>query len=179
MTVTLEPADGGARFTVATYHMPCAFFNPPVMSLHAAWCAEHAFAVAGTTPLILCGDFNLKPRDPGYELLTTGSLSNEADWPAYPEVPGATWRAGQNSSPLVSAYAYLQGSEPQYTNWAHEPGKDEFIDCLDYVFATADLKPTTVIDLPMRDMSDGPYPSASEPSDHLLIGATFTLPSSL
>jgi endonuclease/exonuclease/phosphatase family metal-dependent hydrolase len=176
--VTLEPVDGGCPFTVATYHMPCAFYDPPLMSLHAAWCAEHALAVAGNAPLVLCGDFNLKPPDPGYELLTTGVLSKEADWPAYPEVPDAPWRIGQNK-PLVSAYAQIQGKEPQYTNWAHEPGKDEFIDCLDYLLSSPELTPVSVIELPKRADADGPYPSVTEPSDHLLIGATYTLPSSL
>ena len=175
VTITLADKTQGKEFTVATYHMPCAFYDPPLMSIHAAWCQEHAISIAGGRPLVLCGDFNLKPPDPGYELLTTGALSNEKDWPTYPEAGDATWRIGQKNKPLVSAYAHINGREPQYTNWAQEPDKEEFIDCLDYLFSSKGLTPVSVVELPMRDVADGPYPSNTEPSDHLLIGATYSI----
>lgn len=60
-------------FCVSTYHMPCAFRDPHVMTFHTALSAHHAFRFAGdNVPLILAGDFNFDPSSESYALLTSG-----------------------------------------------------------------------------------------------------------
>lgn len=74
----------GPKFTLAGYHMPCAFRTPRVMQLHLEtvhdvcrkFCPE-AFDLrievgksnAKISPLILCMDMNLTPKDPLYKFL--------------------------------------------------------------------------------------------------------------
>merc|ERR1711908_246307 len=48
-------------FAVATYHMPCAFWNPKVMVIHSALASQFAQRFAGDHPLVLAGDWNFKP----------------------------------------------------------------------------------------------------------------------
>jgi hypothetical protein len=141
VTVTLADIPSGCEFTVACYHMPCMFYAPKVMTLHAAWAAERAFQVAEGRPLVLTGDFNLKPGDPAYQLLTSGVVEDVTGLPSYPEHPGSDskWTAGSKIKPLMSAYVKVNGREPVFTNWAHEPGKEPFVDCLDYLFSTEDM----------------------------------------
>jgi endonuclease/exonuclease/phosphatase family metal-dependent hydrolase len=66
-----------ASFGVATYHMPCAFDKPLVMLAHGGLAARHAAALADGAPFVLAGDFNMKPWDPAYRLVTEGRLSPE------------------------------------------------------------------------------------------------------
>lgn len=117
------------------------FYVPKVMTLHAAWAAEHAFDVAAGRPLVLAGDFNLKPRDPGYQLLTSGAIEDESGVPSYPEHTGSdsAWTVGSRIRPLISAYARVKGCEPEFTNWAHQPEQEAFVECLDYIFSTDDM----------------------------------------
>lgn len=53
----------GLTFCVTNYHMPCAFFSPPTMVIHAALVAQLTQRLAGADPHVLCGDFNLKPGE--------------------------------------------------------------------------------------------------------------------
>ena len=80
--------------------------------------------------------------------------------------------------PLVSAYATHTGSEPDFTNFAYTKPmgaeRPAFVETLDYVFLSPghwkvtgvkDLKPKAGLDLAR------PYPTADEPSDHVLLAA--------
>lgn len=40
--VRLEDRATGGRLCVATYHMPCVFWSPPVMMIHTALAVQHA-----------------------------------------------------------------------------------------------------------------------------------------
>ena len=51
-----------------------------------------------------------------------------------------------------------------------------FIDTLDYIFLSREWEVNDVLPLPMREVVAGPLPNEQEPSDHLLISATLTLP---
>lgn len=108
---------------------------------------------AGSTPLLLCGDFNSVPclagatdfdKEPGpagwpmatgvYALLTSGGLAQ-----AHPHHPASRRAAAGlplDSVPALalplrfeSAYARVLGREPAWTNW-----HASFVDTLDYVF---------------------------------------------
>ncbi len=62
------------EFCVSTYHMPCAFRFPHVMTCHTALSVHAAAAFAGHgTPFVLAGDFNFAPQSQQYELVTTGA----------------------------------------------------------------------------------------------------------
>ena len=67
-------------FGVSTYHMPCMFRNPKVMTLHYALAATYTQRECekdGTKNAVLMGDFNVKPIDGSYELLTTNKLDKD------------------------------------------------------------------------------------------------------
>ena len=53
----------GRRFCVATYHMPCAFWDSAVMHIHCALAAQFVQKTAAADAYVFAGDFNIKPRD--------------------------------------------------------------------------------------------------------------------
>lgn len=169
-----DRSDPDAKFSVSTYHMPCAFYDPPMMTIHSALSAQHAHAVADGLPYVYMGDFNLKPGDGGYRLLTNGELPDDDDAQPTPR-PGDPWRPTL-SVPLTSAYAAVLGKEPLATNHTisfadHKP----FTDCLDYIFCSPGIKPVDVMQL--ADPSTvPPSPNAQEPSDHWMVAAALELP---
>eukprot|EP00041_Stephanoeca_diplocostata_P011565 m.191378 g.191378 ORF g.191378 m.191378 type:complete len:356 (+) comp18590_c0_seq1:182-1249(+) len=173
VSVKLQPVGGGAAVAVSTYHMPCAYYAPNVMLIHTALAAQHALKFAGVTPMILAGDWNTKPNDPAYTLLTTAALPRPDMAPTY--LDNDKWRLEDGLTPLVSAYAAVQGKEPDFTNYAQIREDPCFIECLDYIFSTPNITPVAVQSLPHRDSIVGPLPTRDEPSDHILISATYDL----
>jgi len=81
------------------------------------------------------------------------------------------------ASSVVSDLSSLQctGSEPDFTNYAQIREDPVFIECLDYIFHSPSLKCVGVRTLPHRDNVQGPLPNAEEPSDHIMLGASFHL----
>ena len=67
-------SNNSSNFVVGTYHMPCMFDYPAVMMTHCALSAQHIQRYAKSDPFIFTGDFNTKPTDSMYELLTKGSV---------------------------------------------------------------------------------------------------------
>ena len=156
-------------FFVSTYHMPCAFYNPPVMVIHSALAAQIVQKTAGSAPYILAGDFNIKPGDAAYKLLTEGEL-DESD-PSYPTPkPYDSWRPKLKEG-MRSSYKEKNGKEPLFTNYAQTRGSEEFIDTLDYIFLSSHIDVSSVMSLPSKSELGGPLPNAEEPSDHLMIAA--------
>ena len=168
----------GAEFCVGTYHMPCQFRNPPVMVIHAALVAQWMQKKAAARPLVFCGDFNVKPGDSGYRLLTEGTLSK--DDVHYPQAP-PHWINTPNLDleyPFESVYKRGTGSEPDFTNWAHcKRDAKEFVATLDYIFVSPAVNITSVKLLAPRTEAfhPGPYPTKEEPSDHLLLACDVTI----
>jgi mRNA deadenylase 3'-5' endonuclease subunit Ccr4 len=180
----------GETFCVATYHMPCVFWDHRVMAFHASLSANEVIRLSDTDPCIYCGDYNFKPGDASYELLTTGTLAS--DDPVY-EVPDPKFdpdfELAEYDLTLLdsfrSAYKEFNGEEPELTNYALTgnireglPPPEPFCDTLDYLFISEGIEVADVLQLPTKDESDGPYPNNSEPSDHLMLKAVVTLPSS-
>lgn len=192
----------GDTFSVSNYHMPCAFWAPAVMNIHAEMAAKRVQDLAADSregtgdtassegtkmiPYIFAGDFNILPDSPQYKLLTTGTL-DKAD-PTYPPPKhGVEWKI--QSVPMDSAYALISsdGSEPEFTNYAHiKDDPDPFIGTLDYIFLSKkeqtfsgdEWKVHGVEKLPGKEDSGGPFPNEKEPSDHFLIAADLELVSS-
>jgi len=161
------------KFCVATYHMPCAFYAPQVMTIHTAMAVQWVQKLAKEDAYILSGDFNIKPGDPQYQLITTGSIDPASI--AYPEAKwGDTWQPSL-SEPLRSAYAEAFGQEPDFTNYAKVGNKNPFIHTLDYIWLSGAWKVKSAMELPDRSEVKGPFPNEVEPSDHVAIAADLVL----
>ncbi|GBG33160.1 Glucose-repressible alcohol dehydrogenase transcriptional effector [Hondaea fermentalgiana] len=181
--VRLRDRATNQKLCVATYHMPCAFRTPPVISAHCSLLAKRINKLAQTDPFVIAGDFNLKPDSPMYELLTQGKFMSDAsraegDMPA-PAYPGDAWTMDSGMPKLKSAYADVQGKEPEFTNLACTRSQPEssFVETLDYLFYSGTgLRAESVDPLPSRsDVADIiSFPTANEPSDHIKIAAEFT-----
>ena len=179
-TSTSIRSNGAAHtFCVGTYHMPCAFYMPPMMMLHCALSANHLRQFSRGDPFVYAGDFNIKPGSPMYRLFTDGAISaTESAAPA--PVPGVEEEEGHDwytaiQPPLRSAYFVQDGAEPDYTNYAQVRDDAPFIDCLDYIFLSPEWAVTDVLPLAHRDNTQGPLPSRGEPSDHVMIASTLNL----
>jgi len=176
LTATLEEKSSGQRFCVGNYHMPCAFYAPMIMTIHSEMAARHVQDISkshGSIPYLLAGDFNIKPQDSMYKLLTSGLLDKED--PCYP-----TPKNGMEWEPTIDAMrsAYAEaGGEPDFTNYARVEEKDPFIDTLDYIFMSKQWKVCSTKLLPSRQEAGGPFPNldSGEPSDHVLIAATLEI----
>eukprot|EP00928_Gymnodinium_smaydae_P041140 TRINITY_DN27852_c0_g1_i1.p1 TRINITY_DN27852_c0_g1~~TRINITY_DN27852_c0_g1_i1.p1 ORF type:complete len:481 (-),score=71.11 TRINITY_DN27852_c0_g1_i1:50-1447(-) len=161
---------------IGCYHMPCAFRDPQVMVMHVALAMQHMqrLALATTAPCVVAGDWNFKPCDEAYQLATTGDLARDSS--AYPAVPANDDWVPNLQFPMRSAYATRRGAEPDFTNFAQVQDEDPFIDTLDYIFCSPQLNVIDAEELPQRAEVPGPLPTATEPSDHILVSATLELP---
>lgn len=157
-------------FVVGVYHMPCVWWDTHVMTMHAALVVQALQTYADSLPHALLGDFNIKPEDTAYALITTGRLDPEnmaqVQQHLYP-----TWTPSVH--PMRSAYAQV-GEEPDYTNHTFSGGR-AFTGTLDYIFMSPHFTAKHVIETPALAMSTPICPNHEEPSDHILIGATLDL----
>lgn len=159
---------GASEFGVATYHMPCVFWEPAVMVIHAALCAQRTQLLARGAPCVLLGDFNFKPGDAAYRLITQGNL-DESD--AHYPVPPAwePWRPVLEK-PMHSAYAAL-GGEPAYTNHTVSGmNPAPFTDTLDYIFfSDGHWEPVSCLPTPpsteLIEQCKAPQPSSKDAAE--------------
>lgn len=68
------------------------------------------------------------------------------------------------------------GAEPDFTNYAQVKEQEPFVEALDYIFMSPEWKVQSVLPLPHRDQVQGPFPTRDEPSDHVLIAASLSMP---
>ncbi|KAL7570373.1 hypothetical protein ACA910_017211 [Epithemia clementina (nom. ined.)] len=177
LTASLRDKESGKIFSVATYHMPCAYYCPMVMTIHAELSILHVLGIAKKheAPCILAGDFNIKPSEPVYEFLTTRKMDKES--PFYPTpLHGMTWEPTLPQG-IRSAYAEKLGHEPDFTNYARTKEQEPFIETLDYIFLSPEWNVDSVLELPNRKDASGPFPNldAKEPSDHIMIATSLSL----
>jgi 2',5'-phosphodiesterase len=169
----LKYRETNQNIVVANYHMPCAFFAPQVMTLHATMVIQRLQKLAENDPFVLAGDFNITPNNPQYQLITTGNL--DPNNVAYPhKIEDESWNI-KLDFPLRSAYREILGKEPDLTNYSQVKNKETFISTLDYIWLSPQWKVNSVLPLPSRDEAKGPFPNQNEPSDHLLIAADLSL----
>lgn len=143
-------------FCVGTYHMPCMYKTPEVMTILSETLYKSIIRRAGTTPFILAGDFNFGPSDSMYGIFDKG---------------------------MTSAYKQVNGEEPVFTNYSHARGQNTlFFKCLDYIWMSPGCVASDILVLKgfKHMIIDGmrlkSLPSAEEPSDHLMLGASIALP---
>jgi endonuclease/exonuclease/phosphatase family metal-dependent hydrolase len=177
--VRLKKQGVGGSFVVATYHMPCLYYCPPTMSIHASLVVKAVQKWAGGDPYVLMGDFNFMPSGDAYSLVTTGSLpEGSAGLPAYPN-PNDPWRIDLEQT-VTSAYVLKNKEDPEISYYSRMWGKPMFEDTLDYIFlpSNSDMEVVSVVPvLTKADLKDcDSLPDQDEPSDHLLLGATLRMP---
>jgi len=190
--------DKPTTFCVGTYHMPCRFVTPTMTASHGAMLMHQMDQFSGVVdkvPFVLAGDYNLRPHSEIYGRLVGGAGTSVRDLCDVAPWHRVAWSFDVPLS-LQSAYpasGLLGGGakEPLFTtrtqpSWQKTP----FADTLDYLFFSAPLVPVAIERLPFdthrhqiaavgddlaATLNAPMYPNALEPSDHLLIGATFEL----
>lgn len=178
VTVRLKDKETGAIFLVASYHMPCLFGSPEkrqTMVIHASLAAQHVHNISNGDPYMLVGDFNFKPVDASYALVTKGHISKDhEDFP--PQSPTAALNFDVLNVPkLDSAYMLKNGVEPDFTNHAQVKGGDLFTETLDFMFLSPQWEVDGVDLLAPCETLGGPFPDREQPSDHILIAGNFLL----
>jgi len=173
-------AKGGSQeFVVATYHMPCVYWAPKVMTIHTSLLFQFVSDFAKGHPHVVAGDFNFSPSDSLYAFVRTSFMDRKD--PAFPEPFDNTdvWDVSMPYGGYRSAYHEADGIEPEFTNYAKVKDEPEFIDTLDYLFFHAPggyaMKVVDTLKLPALKSVQGPLPTVHEPSDHIMIAATFDL----
>jgi len=178
--VRLVEKESKKSFVVGTYHMPCMFGSDDkcsVMTIHLAMLFQYAQKYAAGTPLVVGGDFNIQPVSAQYEFVAQGELPA-----SHPQNPSASCPIEMNLTiqPMRSAYAVLNGAEPEFTNLAstaRDPSSGSFIETLDYIFLSPEWKVDAVKPLATKASMTQvkSFPSKDEPSDHVMIFADLSL----
>ncbi|CAF1242255.1 unnamed protein product [Didymodactylos carnosus] len=129
------------------------------------------FELASGQDLILAGDFNMKPTEIPYQMLTQKEYVglHLSESPTY-----KTAYRPDVEKVLKSAYVEKNGAEPVYTNFVDTQRSPNFYATLDYIFFAGNLMVENVLELPDHPVSKS-YPDEAHPSDHLMIAATFRL----
>lgn len=172
------------KFTVTNYHMPCSFKEPVVMYLHMEALLVHFHDFRRDLPGVLAGDMNIRPSSWLYQYMTHGFEEGrpKSDPLVYwdqmeqalaccrDELPPM-----RTTKPVTSAYAAVNGKEPQFTCRAVTSFAGEFRDTLDYIMMSSGFNAwlcTTVCE----GADDGPsLPNAQQCSDHLPLMAVLKL----
>lgn len=164
---TLTSKQSGRSVAVAVYHFPCAFWSPPVMTLHTIAAITTTRRYAAGRPVIFCTDANFMPDAPQYQIVTNPASLTQPLYPAHPAV-----KLDDSLGPYRSAYCTVWGREPHFTNHAWGHTNSAFTGTLDYIFYAGSINPTWVKPLPDDPPAEF-FPSREQPSDHLLISASF------
>jgi len=151
------------EFVVSVMHMPCNYLCPDSILLFAdvAFASLNNFA-GEIVPTLMMGDFNILPNSLVYNFITDKTKREH--------VPlGWTYLLNEEWS---SAYVLSHGEEPEYTTYAHIPGKhgeEPFKGTLDYIFVRKNLLPRNVVfpTVPDESIKDRLVPINENPSDHL------------
>lgn len=146
----------GAEFFVATYHMPCAYWWPSVMLLHADTVLREVEKLAGDLPIILAGDLNSCLKNKETSDVLKFFLEDVT-------VEGITslWKPASKLK-LKSANTTL------LTTRTKSPDRPIFEGTLDHVlYSGCDL-----LSVDIEDISDKILPDATHGSDHVPVRVT-------
>lgn len=154
------PTTQTQTFILYNYHMPCAFKTPIIQTLHLDALKKIIFQHP-EIPTILATDFNLTPNSIGYTYFTTAFLPQEHS-NYLPPRPHSTLT-------LNSTYKEHHGKEPSFTCFSNTQWGGEFMDTLDYIFISPNLK-TISSNLLINSIQK--CPNKINPSDHLPLQST-------
>eukprot|EP00760_Papus_ankaliazontas_P010230 PhM_4_TR1422/c0_g1_i1/m.66688/K12603/CNOT6, CCR4; CCR4-NOT transcription complex subunit 6 len=127
---------------------------------------HYGLSARSNVTVLLCGDFNSLPGSAVLNALTPadahlGEKGMKKDIFCDADIDEDRT---PHASPFRSAYGVLQHPDTNVTS--------DFVGCLDYIFyVSSQLQLEKVLDVPV---AAGPYPNASEPSDHVPVAAVFT-----
>lgn len=178
LCVCLGDKQATKYLAIANYHAPCWYWDDAFNIVQACMVARtvQRFAKhctrAPQVPVVLAGDFNITPKSPAYKVFTDGNeMSCTLLSSIEPDVREA-WKSFRIGACFDSAYASVNGAEPQCTTKAWNAKSPEpFCDTLDYIFCGYGAEATEVMALPAAADVDI-MPNAAQPSDHMMIGAT-------
>lgn len=151
------------KFLVHTYHMPCAFWWPSVMTLHAEALLRKVKEVSNGLPYVLAGDFNTCPNTPVYKLITEGTI-NDKEF-----IPSSEWKHA-SVSPLADIRT-LCGVPFLSTTCARNPSDSVFDEAIDHIFCSPDFSNHSMFYTP----PSGEMPNSDYGSDHVPVSCTLTL----
>ncbi|XP_028408034.1 glucose-repressible alcohol dehydrogenase transcriptional effector-like isoform X2 [Dendronephthya gigantea] len=192
-------------------HLIFNFFQEPdVHALQIALFFQQLYKILPesskhTTPWVVCGDFNMHPDFPVYEMLRNGKLYaesieklNPVKW-KHPDLTRQNEIVNYDSIVLrkhkkslthpfrdaKSAYKSVLGNEPTFTHYecsedfAKELGSKFLIDTLDYIwYSSKSLQVNAVLEM-VKEGLIKPYcacPNEVFPSDHLSLKAFLQFP---
>ncbi|XP_048578715.1 carbon catabolite repressor protein 4 homolog 4 [Nematostella vectensis] len=196
LMVALESLEDGSILAIGNTHSLCHLGKHVITTTAQILCAAQAMlkfvqSLQSTTddrvPYVLCGDFNIEPQYPIYNLLEEGTLNKDTLRQLDYIVPDPTFTVEDKlckeeekllslieehltSSPLKvkSAYNRVLDKESGYTSYCLGQGS-----VLDYIWLSADIEPVSVLEVPKPDSINphGAIPSNTYPSDHFSLKA--------
>lgn len=148
----LKVKDNDHMLYVATVHLKAKSGYENLRHQQGKYLLDHLTKIAGSEPIIVCGDFNASPKEPVYQDFSNSDLG------------------------LKSVYreASAEKKEPKYTTWKIRAGNNgentESCKTIDYIWIRGNLKLTAFWNIP-DDATIGPnrLPSHKYPSDHFAL----------
>eukprot|EP00041_Stephanoeca_diplocostata_P021293 m.492944 g.492944 ORF g.492944 m.492944 type:complete len:649 (-) comp21790_c0_seq4:147-2093(-) len=172
----------GKIVAVASTHISCAWETPVKQVAQVQeLLLQIGELVPPQVPVILAGDFNSLAGSAAYRLITEGEVSlsdPQVQIDVQEQAIGIHLPYPKLHAPrrFASAYRFIQGREPMFTNFTAEP--KSFSGTLDYVFFSTDggLEAKAVMEVPGFDAcrKEVALPSSVYPSDHLPLAACFS-----
>jgi len=158
--------ESGKRFVLATYHMPCAYWAPKVITIHTCAVMKLLTKYAENLPIIFPCDCNFKPNSFQYDIFTTGKINpfnNE-----YPDIVPTSWPPVLEA--FSSSYKKIDGNEPKFTVKTFTKRSEQtFSETLDYIFYFGDISPVSVTQI---SQCEDIIPNEIEHSDHFALQAS-------
>ena len=189
----------GQNVVISTFHMPCRYkykyyicshihaINMHLLELTMRWNALYN----NTVSIVLCGDFNITPKSPEYNLLvgltyTANDLAkpdisrdNKTESAHFIAILSSAYQAIRKNlfdgMRFRSTHRTLHSKEPNYTNVMIQNDRT-FVECIDYILINnqVDIRSCTV-GLSVYDPVSSPCPNGLCPSDHLPLSASLML----
>lgn len=173
ITLTLKHKISQMEFVVSTYHMPCEFKDPGVMTLHINSLLRSLQQYNHKNlPIILAMDGNFKPISPQYRYITKGTYddSDVFNFPQY-DLDNQVSPFSYDIIPMNSLFQSVMCREPKCTNQTFNKNMTElFSETIDYIFYTK-LYPIGA-ECPTLNPNDV-LPNDDHPSDHIPLKGIF------
>ena len=171
--ILLELSRDDVSFVVSTYHAPCKFWDQKVMLMVNILTVRNLQQFSGELPYIFGGDFNNKPDNDFYKIVTgIYKCINDTFKDGVSAYPKSILDYFEKNTitPIRSVMFEKHGKEPEFTCWS-EIGKrmTEFKDTIDYIFVSEHW---IIVDASLSPDITGSVPSSEHSSDHLKLSTT-------